>query len=346
MPTAKHTSSALALLATLAALTSLGCQTTSDAPPPQQSAGGPTQQQQRQMLPPAQQASQAVTSAQQAQSRGDIEAALVEFERAIAINPELTVAYMGAGDIYLGRGDYTNAERRYAVAAQQAPRNFDAQYNHGLTLQFLNRLAEAVRAYLRALSINPNSFDANLNLATTYLDLSEPAQALPYAQRAVQIDAGSGTARFNLGAAYAALGRHDQAVIEYQQAAERMDLTPELLLNLSDALGKTGRNAEMLGALQTLVAIEPSAIAYERTGAAYFKLRRYDESLQAFDRAIQLDPLHYPALNGLAVNHLNRYLWSNQNDRASLQRAIDALRRSLVIEPNQPRIQALLTRYG
>lgn len=291
-------------------------------------------------------AAESVTNAEMLRADGNLEAALAEFERAIEVNPDLTVAYLGAGDIYRERGDYPEAEKRYAQAAEIEPRNFDAQYKHGLTLQLLNRVSEAVRAYLRALSIRPDDFEANLNLATAYLQLQEPAQALPYAQRAVRLNPSSGPARVNLGSVYAAMNRHAEAVTEYLQAAEQMELSPELLLNLADSYGKIERYAEMIGTLEQLVARHPSAIAYERLGFARFRVKSYDSALESFQRALAIDANHYPALNGVGVCQLNRFLWSDKADRAALEEAMRALKRSLQIQPNQPRIVELVTRYG
>lgn len=291
-------------------------------------------------------ASESVTKAEMLRAEGNIEAALAEFERAIEVNPDLTVAYLGAGDIYRERGDYPEAEKRYAQAADLEPRNFDAQYKHGLTLQLLNRVSEAVRAYLRALSIRPDDFEANLNLATAYLQLQEAAQALPYAQRAVRLNPSSGPARVNLGSVYAAMNRHAEAVTEYLQAAEQMELSPELLLNLADSYGKIERYTEMIGTLEQLVARHPSAIAYERLGFARFRVKDYDSALQSFQSALAIDANHYPALNGVGVCQLNRFLWSDRRDRTALDEAMRALKRSLQIQPNQPRIVELVTRYG
>lgn len=289
---------------------------------------------------------ESVTRAEMLKAEGDLNAALAEFERAIEVNPRLTVAYLGAGDIYRERGDYPEAERRYAQAARTEPQNFDAQYKHGLTLQLLNRVTEAVRAYLRALAIRPEDFEANLNLATAYLQLQEPGQALPYAQRAVRLNPSSGPARVNLGSVYAAMNRHSEAVTEYLQAAEHMTLSAELLLNLADSYGKTERYAEMLATLEQLVARNPSAIAYERLGFARFRIKEYDAALSSFQSSLAIDPNHYPALNGVGVCMLNRYVWSDRRDRAALEEAMRALKRSLQIQPNQPRIVELVTRYG
>jgi len=291
-------------------------------------------------------ANNAVVTGQQRAAEGDFEAALREFERAIAVNPAMTIAYIGAGEMHRQQGNLPDAERNFGRAAQLEPRNFDAQFGHGLVLQLMNRLGESIRAYLRALAIRPGDFETNLNIATAYLQVGEPAQALAYAQRAVAVTPDAGEARVNLGATYAALDRHEQAVIEFQQAAELMELSPRLLLSLADSLGHARRHAEMVATLDQLIRIEPSAIAYERMGSGLFRLRRYDAALEAFQQSLAIDSAHFPALNGVAVCRLNSFLWSEQRDTASLGEAVVALRRSLQLEPGQPQIVELLRRYG
>ena len=295
--------------------------------------------------PPLSAAEQAMAAGNSLAQAGKLDAARAEVERAIAINPTLTVAYLGAGDIDRRQGDYKSAEKRYSKAAELEPSNFDAQYLHGLSLQMLNRLSEAVRAYLRALTIRPDDPTANLNLATAYLQMNEAGQALPYAQRAVKFDPNNPAARTNLGAIYASLGRHADAVTEYQQASELTKLGGPLLLNLADSLGKTGRLEEMANTLRQLVEIEPSAPAFERLGSALFRLRYYDDALVAFRAAAEIDQNYYSALNGIGVCRLNQYVWSGQKDKAALDEALRVLKRSLQIEPRQPKIVDLVSRY-
>jgi tetratricopeptide (TPR) repeat protein len=290
-------------------------------------------------------ANAAVVSAQEAVTQGDYEQALVEFERAIQTNPRLTVAYLGAGDIYLNKGEYVQAEQRFSKAAELEPRNFDAQYLHGLSLQLLTRLEDAVRAYLRALNLKSDDFNANLNLGTAYLQLKEPGQALPYAEKAVRIDGKNAAARSNLGAIYANLNRHEDAIVEFQQAAELTQLTGPLLLNLANSLSKVQRFEEAVNTLEQLARTEPTAPCYERLGVGYFNLRRYDVALSSFRKSLEIDPNYYPALNGTGVCLLNQWMFSNQQDRTAHDEGMKALRRSLQIERDQPAILELVSRY-
>lgn len=287
-----------------------------------------------------------VEQAMQLTDQGQLDQALVELSLAIDENPTLTTAHLSMGEIYSIKGDYVAAEESYSRAVQIEPRNFEAQYGHGLALQLLSRLTEAVRAYLRALSIDPDNFNANLNLATAYLQSAQAKQALPYASHAVEVDPEDGPARVNLGAIYATLGDQEAAIREYQAAAELMDLSAPLLLNLADSLGKTGRYQEMVNTLEQLLKIAPSARAYERLGFAHFRLLQYDNALKAFSQSITLDSAHYPALNGMGVCLLNKFLISDRTDATARRQGVAALRRSLRIRRDQPRIVDLISRYG
>jgi tetratricopeptide (TPR) repeat protein len=278
---------------------------------------------------------------------GDLAQALLELERAIAFNPQFTLAFLESGDIYLELAQYELAERQFALAVRSEPRNFMAQYRHGQVLHRLGQLEDANRAYLRALSIRPSDFDANLGISIVLLEMGRAEQALPYGQRAVRSEPPSGRARMHLGNVFAAIDRHEEAVIEYQQAAEMMDApTAGLLLNMSESLNQLERYAEMVGALDQLVRLEPDAIGYERLGSGLFRLRRYEESLSAFSQSADYDPSHFPAFNGVAVCELNQYLWSSKTDGGARERAVAAMRKSLRLERKQPRIVELLRRYS
>lgn len=287
-----------------------------------------------------------IATAEDAVRANDKEKALIEFQRAIEINPNLTTAYMGMADIYRMDRDYEKAELRYAQAARVEPKNFDAQFYHGLMLHLLERVTEAIQSYLRALTIRPDDFQANLNLATAYYQIEENTQALPYARKAVALDKDDGSARLNLGAIYAALGRHQDAVNEYQQAAELMPLTGELLLNLAESLANLSRFDEMANALEQAAKTHPSAAVFERLGFARFRLKDYAAASTNFQKSLDIDADYFPALNGLGVSTLNDWIGGDRQDGSLKERGVAMLRRSLQLEPDQPQIREIVTRYG
>lgn len=272
-------------------------------------------------------------------------------EQAITLNPELTVAHIELGSLYAAEGELDDAERSFGTAAQLEPTNFEAQFGHADVLRRLNRLVEAARAYLRALSINRNAPEAHKGLAATYLELGEYSQAMQFAREAVELNPADGESRANLGAAHSFMREHNEAVLQYEAAAELMELTPELLLNWGSSLGALERYREMVTVLERATELETAdaestATVRERLGFAHFKLGSFGEARAAFQVAIDADPRHYPALNGLAVVLLNDYLEAGEQDTALRLQAAGLLRRSLRIEPNQPRFVELLRRFG
>lgn len=291
-------------------------------------------------------ADEATQRAKLLMASGRLRDALTEFERAVELDPRAVDARIGIGDIYKEEGDYNRAERWYGQATQVGPDVFEAQYAHGLVLQLMQRYAEAIRAYLRALQIDPRSFDANMNVALAFVQVGQPEQGLPYAVRAVRLSPQSGPANYNMGVVYAALNRHEEAITSYRLASEYMGTSPQLLMGIADSQSALGEYIDAARTLERLVATDPSADAFHRLGSSRFRNKEYEASLSAFREALKLDENHYPALNGVSVCLLNQYLWSEKSDTQALDAAVRAMRRSLRIKRDQPKIVELLTRFG
>ena len=244
---------------------------------------------------------QKLTDAEAAMDSGDYNVALSLFQEILATNPTVTTAYLGIGDIYMIRRDYDKAEPAYSRAAKLEPRNFDAQYGHGLALQMLERFVDAVKAFHRALTIDPENFKANLALATTYLQMNEARNAITFAEKAVELDPGNGSARVNLGAAYEKVGRDRDAIDQYLAARELVEDTPPLMLNLINVLAREKRYQEAANTAENLVKVSPSANAYERLGWCYFRLSDFNKSMAAYKEAVEIDPKHWQSWLNLGI---------------------------------------------
>ncbi len=287
-----------------------------------------------------------IDEAQAARLEGNHETALAMFQEILAENPTITVAYVGIGDIYMDTEEYGKAEPAYSRAAKLEPRNFDAQFGHGLSLQMLSRFVEAIRAFQRALTINPDSLRANLAIATTYLQMDEANSALIFAEKSVQLDPANGAARVNLGASYEKVGRTADAIAQYFIAMELVDDTVPLTMNLINALAEERRYQEAVNAAENLVKIAPTPNAYERLGWCYFRLADYGRSINAYREAVKLDADHWPSHNGIGVNAINTWLLSKKRDVAAGNEAREAFRRSLRINPDQPKLVLLMSNNG
>ena len=288
-----------------------------------------------------------MNAAEIAMEHGDYKEALHMFREVLEQNPIATEAYLGIGDIYLIHKQWDQAEPVFARASKLDPRNFDAQYRHGVTLQMTNRFIEAVRAYHRALTIKPDDMGANMNIATTYLQMGRPKSALVFAERAADIDNTSAPAQITLAATYQLLDQPEEALDAFIAAAESMEEpSPQLMRNIIFLLAQGKRYREVVNTSRQLVQVDPTSDSYERLGWASFRLGDYASSLEAYRTAVDYDEQNWRALNGVGVNELNRWLLAERTDIETYQRARLVFRRSLSINPDQPKVITLVLRYG
>lgn len=291
---------------------------------------------------------QRLAEAQSLRARGLDAQALETLRLAVAENPRLTEAHLGMGAIHHEQGDYEAARRRYETASSIEPNNYEARYHQGLMLQLLGRPAEAVRRYLQALTIAPDAFEANRDIASAYLQQGKPETALPYARRSTRLKPGSQPAWTNLAAIYSLLGRYAEAVDAYRIANEQGPLADVVLLGLADAhirLGNFSRAINTLNALIISSEPQPPSTAYERLGFALFKMRQYERSLEHYQEALALDPNEVAALNGVGAIYMTLYIHGQRSNDYQRMKTLAAWRKSLRLNPDQPRIVDLLTRY-
>lgn len=284
-------------------------------------------------------------TASAAEAAGDYQAALARFQRILAENPTVTAAYLGVGRIRLAQSQPELAEPAFRRAARLEPRNFDAQFGHGLALRIIGRMTDAVLAFQRALTIRPDDFEANREIALSLLDLGRVDAALTFARRTVELRPDDGEARVNLGAIEARAGNTDEAIEQYVAALELLGNEPELLESLVYALAEERRFEEAINTARQLVRSNPSPDVLERLGWCYFKLGRFGEAREAYSAALELDGGHWPSLNGLGVSALNAWLLSDRTDSAERTIAADAFRQSLRQNPEQQAVINLLIEY-
>jgi superkiller protein 3 len=137
---------------------------------------------------------------------------------------------------------------------------------------------QAISAYNQAIEIDPAFGWPYSNLALCYFALGQHAQAIQFYQKSIELlgtDADRAVSWNGLGNVYRAMGNYPNAVAAYQRAG---DLDP--------------RNAGMREGAQTLQ-VGPgleSAQVMNDLGEIFLKSGVYTEAINAFNRAIALDP--------------------------------------------------------
>lgn len=339
---------AATLLTAIAAVWALpGCETAKPAPAtaPATTAVRPAQQNPLVPSEPTEEEVARIDAALAVAEVGDYEQALASFRELLSDNPTLTDAHLGMASVLERSGDLDKAERSFARAATLERDNFDAQSGHGRVLMALDRYNDAVRAWHKALVVRPESVEANVGMAMAFLGLDQPQTALSFAERAVRNDPQAGPARLELARIYERLGRTDEAIRTYEVALELNEPDDQILTSLVKLFCTAKRYAEAANASEELVKIAPSPNAYERLGWARFRLGDYEKSMAAYRKGVELDPNHWPSLNGVGTNAMNKWLTSGKKDDDSRIEARRSFQKSIKVNPDQPRVIAILTQY-
>jgi eukaryotic-like serine/threonine-protein kinase len=178
-----------------------------------------------------------------------------ECERSLEIMPQLAEGHTCLGNVYSSRG-------RYADAVQQFQRSLDLNHDSDETLRLLaaayqskGDVAAAEQAFRGAVALRPNYYGVYGALGTFYYNQGRYVDAAAIFRKEIQLAPSYYRAYSNLAGCLIVLGQYGEAV---------------------DALKKS-------------VELRPSFDDYGNLGTAYFYLKRYEDSAQAFQRALQIN---------------------------------------------------------
>ncbi|WP_118135105.1 tetratricopeptide repeat protein [Oceanicella sp. SM1341] len=119
------------------------------------------------------------------QRMGDHDAALADYDRALAMKPADRDALFGRGGLYLRRGEAEKAVADFDAVLRHDGRDTDALYNRGLALAAAGRTADAVQDFTAVLRAHPEDAHAWLERGRARAR-TEPQQALDDVGQAIR----------------------------------------------------------------------------------------------------------------------------------------------------------------
>ena len=182
--------------------------------------------------------------------------ALVELEKADALQPDTFEILFNLGQAYLRSGQNTNAEPAVTRALKLKPESVETLYLLAQVYANESRPRDSLELLVRAHKIAPGDIDIICLLAQVSMSQSYYEDAIPLLESGLQLAPQRSDLHAALGQSYFMAGKVDQAINEFRK----------------------------------LIELEHSARSYAFLGIAYRQLGRFDEAKRSLQQGLKLDP--------------------------------------------------------
>lgn len=226
-------------------------------------------------------------------------------------------------------GDWQKAEQAWRDVLKLANNDARAWTNLGVALNRQDKTAEALEAWKQAIAIDPKLAGAHFNIGLTLVRKGEYAGAIAPLRQALALEPGNDGARRALALALVAQEKYQEASREIAQLLFRSPDDAALLELAAKSFLPQRRYQEAATVLQRRLRL-PNATAFlwSQYGDALDAARRTPEALEAYRKAVELDPESAVTRYGLGYLHWKLY----QYDDAERE-LLEVLRRA----PTDPR---------
>jgi tetratricopeptide (TPR) repeat protein/TolB-like protein len=237
-----------------------------------------------------------------------LDQALNAAEQAQMLNDNLPEVHFALGSVYAARGKTIEAVDEVKRGVSLAPTD-EGFRRLGEAYQARGQLKDAIIAFRSAIEINPHYSNTFYRLGVALGRSGDSAQALAAFQTFKDLDPDNPQADENIGAEYLSEGEYEKAIAAFKHA----------------------------------VTLHPDADNYSNLGTALFNVRRYSESVAAFERARAMSPNDATVGGNLA----DAYRWAGRKQDANraYMRAIALAHSQLEINPQDVDTMANLALY-
>ena len=154
----------------------------------------------------------------------EYEKAIKHYTKAIALKPDLAIAYNNRGITYEQKGDVDAAIRDYTKAIELNPQSTNGYNNRGITYGQKGDVDAAIRDYTKAIELNPQYTNAYYNRGVTYGQKGDVDAAIQDFNKAIELNPELTQAYNNRGVAYMDKGEFTPAIQDFSKA---IDLNPQ-----------------------------------------------------------------------------------------------------------------------
>ncbi|MGH9432507.1 MAG: tetratricopeptide repeat protein [Terriglobia bacterium] len=224
------------------------------------------------------------------------------------------------GLVSAAQGNNEEAGAYLAKAVRLRPESADARMYLATNLVVLHRNTQAETEFKKAAELEPNSYDANHNLGEFYIQAGKLPAAIPYLQKAAQIHPAAYNNGYDLALAEIKTGEYASAKASIQQTLRRHDAA-DLHSLLATADEKTGQYLQAENEYQLAAHMEPSESNIFDWGGELLLHHALEPAVQVFIHGVELFPRSPRMQIGLGIAFYSRTHYQEAID--AFCRAID-----------------------
>lgn len=166
------------------------------------------------------------------QCEGHRETALQAYRHALAIDPQRADAHYNLANLLMAEQP-EHAEQHYRQSLALAPGDAKVWHNLGITLNNLDRCAEAIDALKRSLRLQPGVADVWCNLGLAHQGQGRLEPAMAAFRQAIGLDPNHAPSHINMGNALVCCLEPEQALVYLERGQQLADSSANSLWNLA-----------------------------------------------------------------------------------------------------------------
>jgi Flp pilus assembly protein TadD len=232
--------------------------------------------------------------------KGQFEAAVTEWKKALELGPDDASVHMNLGVALAGSGKLDEAIAQYQKALEISPDNPESHLNFGIALAGKGDLNQAIAHYQKALEINPEYPEVHNNLGVALAAAGKLDEAIGHYQKALAANPGYPEVHNNFGVALARTGKLEEAITHFRKALAANPNSADVQSNLGRALAQAGQVDVAITHFEKALELKPdSAEIHNTLGVTLIGKQRLDEAITHFEKALEVNPRYVEAHQNL-----------------------------------------------
>ena len=225
--------------------------------------------------------------------KGQIDLAIVTYQKILKINPNDFKALDLLGVIYLDKKDYSASINYLKNSLLINKDYFNSNFNFALANQQIGNWGIALKYYENVLQIDPKCHLAYYNLGEAYNNIGEVNKSISSYEKCINLKPDFFSAYLNLGVIYNNQMDIDKAINVFKSAMEINPNFSEVYYNLGNSYEKKEDLDKAVFFLRKAIKINPVFVqALHNLSCIYQKMGNLDNALEILNKVLSIDSSH------------------------------------------------------